>query len=67
MPQKSPKGTIRPPVLTRQDVCLHEDAVPVTLLASGERVAQLCPDCDKQLPADWIPEAAVRLGIVANY
>lgn len=30
----------------------HAAAVPVDDL-TGELVAWLCPDCDKQLPADW--------------
>lgn len=30
----------------------HRNAVPVEDLL-GERVATLCPDCDRQLPADW--------------
>jgi len=30
----------------------HSNAVPVENL-DGERVATLCPDCDRQLPADW--------------
>jgi hypothetical protein len=30
----------------------HANAVPVEDL-DGERVATLCPDCDRQLPADW--------------
>lgn len=55
MPQKSPKGVTRPPVLTRQDVCSHVNRVPVELLRSGERVAQLCLDCDAQLEPDYAP------------
>lgn len=30
----------------------HANAVPVQGLG-GERVATLCPGCDRQLPADW--------------
>lgn len=30
----------------------HGNAVPVET-ADGERVATLCPDCGRQLPADW--------------
>ena len=30
----------------------HSNAVPVENL-DGERVATLCPDCDRQLPANW--------------
>ena len=38
----------------RQSHCSHSDAVEVNLL-TGERVAWLCPDCDRQLPPDhWI-------------
>ena len=36
-------------------MCLHSGAVPVEDLG-GERVATLCPDCNKQLPAEWQPE-----------
>ncbi len=32
--------------------CAHPHAVPVDL-ATGERVAWLCPGCDAQLPAGW--------------
>lgn len=35
--------------------CNHPDAVPVELLLTGEVVAWLCPDCDRQLPAGWGP------------
>lgn len=31
----------------------HANAVSVELAATGERVAALCPDCDRQLPAEW--------------
>jgi CelD/BcsL family acetyltransferase involved in cellulose biosynthesis len=34
--------------------CPHTDAVPVTLATTGETVAALCPECDRQLPAEWI-------------
>ena len=50
--------------------CSHPNAVPVTLLDGGERVATLCPDCDAQLPADWrtADERAVeRLRLVADH
>lgn len=67
MPQKSPKGTIRPPLLGAQDVCLHENAVPVELLRTRECVAKLCPDCDAQLPAGWMSAAQERLLMLANH
>lgn len=35
----------------------HAAAVPVDAL-TGEIVAWLCPDCDKQLPANWRPAPA---------
>jgi len=60
MPQKSPKGVTRPPVLGAQDVCSHWQRVPVELLADGECVAQLCLDCDVQLAADFDPRARMR-------
>lgn len=31
----------------------HADTVPVELAVTGERVAVLCLDCDRQLPAEW--------------
>lgn len=31
----------------------HANTVPVELAATGEKVATLCVDCDRQLPADW--------------
>lgn len=31
----------------------HTAAIPVDELLTGAIVAWLCPDCDKQLPADW--------------
>ena len=34
--------------------CAHPAPVPVTLLATGELVAWLCPDCDTRLPAEWM-------------
>jgi hypothetical protein len=30
----------------------HRNAIPVEDL-TGQRVATLCPDCDRQLPAEW--------------
>jgi hypothetical protein len=30
--------------------CGHPNPVPVTLFLTGELVARLCPDCDRQLP-----------------
>lgn len=33
----------------------HANTVPVELVATGERVAVLCLDCDTQLPAEWEP------------
>lgn len=33
-------------------LCAHPDALPVE--SGGELVAALCPDCDRQLPAEWI-------------
>jgi hypothetical protein len=33
--------------------CAHQDAEPVTLLATGELVAWLCAQCDTKLPAGW--------------
>ena len=32
--------------------CFHHGAVEVE--SGGERVAWLCPDCDAQLPAEWL-------------
>lgn len=49
MPQKRPKGTTRPSPLDARDVCPHTNREPVELLDGGERVAQLCLDCDAQL------------------
>lgn len=37
--------------------CSHPDAEPVDLLLTGERVAWVCPDCNAELPAGWIPQA----------
>lgn len=31
-------------------VCKHVETVPVTLLMTGEEVAQICLGCDAQLP-----------------
>jgi hypothetical protein len=31
----------------------HANTVPVDAVVTGERVATLCLDCDRQLPADW--------------
>lgn len=31
----------------------HTNTVPVELAATGEQVAVLCLDCDRQLPAEW--------------
>ena len=50
----------RAAILARQPACSHNSAVPVDTL-DGERVAWLCPDCDRQLPADragWLREVA---------
>jgi len=33
--------------------CSHPRPVPVELRLTGEIVAALCPDCDRQLPASW--------------
>lgn len=66
MRRKPPKGSTRAPVLGAAPGCLHEAAVPVELLATGERVAQLCPHCWAQLPVDWIPEAQKRLLLLAQ-
>lgn len=35
--------------------CRHPAAVPVHAQPTDELVAHLCPDCDRQLPADWSP------------
>ena len=36
--------------------CRHPAAVPVDGTGlDPERLAWLCPDCDRQLPADWVP------------
>lgn len=37
----------------------HRNAVPVEDLL-GECVAALCPDCDRQLPAEWAMTKAAR-------
>jgi hypothetical protein len=44
-----------PPPPGRQQMCHHDHRVPVEIQPSGDLVAQLCLDCDAQLPADWIP------------
>lgn len=33
--------------------CRHKHVVPVTLSLTGELVAFICLDCDRQLPAEW--------------
>jgi hypothetical protein len=33
--------------------CRHDEPVQVLAAVSGELVAHLCPDCDRQLPAEW--------------
>ncbi len=35
--------------------CSHPAPVPVHAQPTDELVAHLCPDCDRQLPADWSP------------
>lgn len=44
----------------------HTAAVPVDELLTGVTVAWLCPDCDKQLPADWRP-APIDVARVATH
>lgn len=39
--------------MTRPALCAHSRAVPVTTF-DGTTVAALCPDCDRQLPAEWL-------------
>lgn len=34
--------------------CAHARAVPVTSAVTGEMLAALCPDCDVQLPAEFL-------------
>lgn len=34
--------------------CSHARAVPVDSAVTGELLAALCPDCDEQLPADFL-------------
>lgn len=41
--------------------CRHEAAEPVRLLLGGELVAWLCPACDAQLPAQFVPPILVAL------
>lgn len=50
-------GTIDDPYQMVKGRCLHRTPVPVHAQPTGELVAQLCPDCDTQLPADWDPDA----------
>lgn len=40
------------PILAVTRRCSHSNAVPVE--SGGETVAALCPDCDRQLPAEWL-------------
>lgn len=35
--------------------CSHPNRIAVDLALTGETVAALCPDCDRQLPASWAP------------
>lgn len=35
--------------------CRHAHIVPVTLTLTGELVANICLDCDRQLAAEWNP------------
>jgi hypothetical protein len=35
------------------DSCPHDNATSVESVVTGELLAVLCPDCDKQLPAEW--------------
>ncbi|MGP4092973.1 hypothetical protein [Nonomuraea sp. KM90] len=34
--------------------CAHAEAVPVESVVTGEVLAALCPDCDAQLPAEFL-------------
>ncbi|HEV7215208.1 MAG TPA: hypothetical protein VGP33_08775 [Chloroflexota bacterium] len=44
----------------------HTAAVPVDDV-TGEHVAWLCPDCDKQLPAEWVPPAVHREAVLRDH
>lgn len=44
----------------------HANAVPVEDLG-GERVASLCPDCDRQLPAEWRTPAERREAVERDH
>lgn len=35
-------------------MCPHADAVPVESTVTGQVLAALCPDCDTQLPAEFL-------------
>jgi len=42
--------------------CSHPRPIPVELRLTGEIVAALCPDCDRQLPAHWALTNSPPLG-----
>jgi hypothetical protein len=33
--------------------CRHDEKVPVESVVDGLVLAYLCPDCDRQFPAEW--------------
>lgn len=42
--------------------CKHLAITPVDLILTGEVVAQLCLNCNTQLPAEWQPEMLTFAG-----
>lgn len=52
-------GTFADPDRRVKGHCNHLNAVPVQQAESlgGAVVAQLCTDCDEQLPPEWAPDA----------
>lgn len=47
-------------------ICLHPDPVSVATL-DGEHVAWLCPDCDAQMPVEWVPPAVHREAVLRDH
>ncbi|WP_330479878.1 hypothetical protein OG301_39395 (plasmid) [Streptomyces platensis] len=45
-------GTVDEPDQWVKGHCRHLEPTPVYAHPNGDHVANLCPDCDKQLPVD---------------
>jgi hypothetical protein len=47
--------------------CRHLTPVEVRGVVNGELLAQLCPDCDTQLPAEWRLGSYPPIGLTRSW